>query len=163
MKKCLLFGVLCIVIGFGFSQDPVLPVYKRFPITPPFKIIKVPDSTFYKKEDLKRKKATIIIIFSPDCDHCQHATQDLLANAALFKKVQIIMVSSAPYSTVKKFYFEYGIATFPNIIMGTDPRYFLGTFYQITNFPSFFVYDKKGVFVKAFEGSVPITKIAQAL
>jgi len=138
-------------------------IYQRFPIIPPFNIIKVPDSTRFTKDDLSKKKATIIIIFSPDCEHCQHETKELTTHIKLFKKAQIVMASPLEHHYLKKFYEEYKIADYPNIIMGRDAIYFLGTFYHVRSFPAIFVYDKKGHFVKSFDGNDPIEKIAEAL
>ncbi len=64
---------------------------------------------------------------------------------------------------LKMFYDEYKIANYPNITMGRDPSYFLGTFYKVRSFPAIFVYDKKGNFVDSFNGSVPVEEIAAAL
>lgn len=160
MKRIL---VLILITFFGkvsVAQTDSLPVYLRFPTVPPFNIIKVPDSSRFTKDDLTNKKATLIFIFSPDCDHCQNETKSLTANIKLFKKAQIIMASPLDYKLIKQFYVDYKIVNYPNIIMGRDPAYFLGTFYKIRSFPAMFLYDKKGNFVKAFDGSVPVTEIA---
>lgn len=160
------FFLLMMLTGFtltGFTQADTSLLYLRFPIVPPFNIIKVPDSTRFTKDNLKNKRATIIMVFSPDCDHCQHETKELIKNIELFKKVQIVMASPTAYPYIKKFYEEYEIAKYPNIIMGRDPAYYLGTFYKIRSFPAIFLYNKKGEFVSAFDGSVPVEKIAEAL
>ncbi len=172
MMKRKLF-LLLIVLGFavsGFAQaDSTLPktdttlLYLRFPTVPPFKITRAPDSTSFTKDDLKRKRATIIMIFSPDCEHCQHETRELIAHIDLFKKIQIVMATPLDYYYVNKFYEDFGIAKYPNIIIGRDPGYNLGTFYKVHSFPSIFLYNKKGEFVQAFDGSVPVEKIAEAL
>ena len=73
------------------------------------------------------------------------------------------MVSSLDFSHIKKFYEEYKIASFPNITMGRDGSYYLGSFYRIHNFPSIYVYNKKGKFVESFEGDVKMEKIAAVL
>ena len=73
------------------------------------------------------------------------------------------MASPIDFAAIKKFYIDYRIADYPNIIMGRDPSYFLGTFFHIRSFPALFVYDKKGNFVKAFDGSVPVERVAQEL
>ena len=125
--------------------------------------MKVPDSTAFTKANLAKKKATIILVFSPDCEHCQRETKELIANIDLFKKAQIVMSSPLDYGYIKRFYEEYKIADYPNIIMGRDPGYFFGTFYKIRSFPAIFLYDKKGNFVQAFDGNVPIEKIAKFL
>lgn len=163
MKKIICL-VLCsyLFVSAKAQADSTL-IYLRFPTVPPFSIIKVPDSTRFTKDNLQKKKATVIIIFSPDCDHCQHATKELTANIGLFKKAQIVMASSLEYSYLKKFYEEYKIAEHPNIIMGRDPSYFFGTFFRVRSFPAIFVYDKKGNFIQSFDGSVPVEKIAEVL
>lgn len=161
MKKILLlFFIICSAIR-SLSQDTAL--YLQFPTIPLFSIIKVPDSSRFTKYDLKKKKATILIVFSPDCEHCQHEVNEIKANYKLFKKAQFLMVSPVEYKYIKTFYEEYKMADYPNITLGRDPNYMFGTFYKVRAFPSIFVYDKKGQFVKAFDESVPVKKIADAL
>ena len=156
--------ILCCCLGKAvMAQEDSTLLYLRFPIIPPFNITKVPDSTRFTKDDLSKKKATIIIIFSPDCDHCQHTTKEITAHIGLFKKAQIVMASPLEYSYLKKFYEEYKIADYPNIIMGRDAIYYFGTFYHVRSFPAIFVYDKKGNFIKAFDGTAPVEKIAEVL
>ena len=163
MKKYAFLFFVCFISKAGFTQTDSSLFYLSFPTIPPFSIIKVPDSTRFNKDDLAKKKATLIFIFSPDCDHCQAETKLLIANINLFKKVQIIMASPLEYKPIKQFYEDYKIAAYPNIIMGRDPSYFFGTFYKVRSFPAIFLYDKKGDFVKAFDGSVPVTQIAAYL
>lgn len=163
MKKIIiLFFVICLG-KVCIAQADSAAIYLRFPTVPPFSIIKVPDSSKFTKNDLAKRKATLIFIFSPDCDHCQAETKSLIANIKLFKKAEIIMASPLDYTLIKDFYEEYKIADHPNIIMGRDPSYFFGTFYKLRSFPALFLYDKKGNFVKAFDGSVPVTAIAEFL
>ena len=103
------------------------------------------------------------MLFSPDCHHCQMAVKELIENISLFDKAQVLMVSSMDFVQVKQFYEEYKIANFPNITMGRDASYYLGTFYKIKNYPSVFVYDKKGKLVEAFEGTFQMKAVADAL
>lgn len=102
-------------------------------------------------------------MFSPDCDHCKHETKELLDNIELFKKVQIVMVAHLDFILIKEFYETFNIGYYPNITMGRDGAYFLGTFYKIHNYPTMFLYNKKGEFIKMFEGSIPVQKIAESL
>lgn len=163
MKTFISFLLFFTAAFSAAAQQDTLPVYKRFPTVPPFKIITMRDSSQFSKDDLKKNKAVIIMIFSPDCEHCQRAIKDLKRHAEEFKNVQIVITSPLDFKIIKKFYDEYNIAAYPNITMGRDGSYFLGTFYKITNFPSLFVYDKKGNFVEKFEGDVPFSKIVKVL
>ena len=159
----LLFSVFFANILFAQKGSDTLPAYKSIPTIPPFKLMLVPDSTAFTKYDLRKKRATVIMIFSPDCEHCIHATEDLLAHYDLFKKVQIIMATSLSYPHIQKFYKDFKIADYPNIKVGLDNSYFLGTFYNIHSYPAIFLYDKKGLFKEFFDGSVKFEKIAKLL
>jgi len=163
IRKTLLFAFLLFCAGSVAAQADTSALYLRFPEIPPFQIIKVPDSTRFTKDDLARKRPTLMMVFSPDCEHCQNMTKQLVANIRLFKKAQIVMVSPLDFGYIKKFYDEYGIADCPVITMGRDPGYMMGTFYKVRSFPKIFLYDKKGNFVMSFEGEVPVEKIAEAL
>ena len=78
-----------------------------------------------------------------------------------FKNTQFVMVTYLPWEDLMAFYKVYKIANYPQITMGRDTRFFFPVFFKVTNFPSLFVYDKKGKFVKSFEGDVkPVTILA---
>jgi len=161
-KYIFLLFITAIVANAGLSQVDSSLLYLRFPIVPSFKLTNVADSSFFTKDNLKRKKATIIIMFSPDCEHCQAETKELTEHIDLFKKAQIIMASPLDFNYLRKFYDEYKIADYPNITMGRDPSYFLGTFFKVRSFPAIFVYNKKGHLVTSFTGSTPVEQIAAA-
>lgn len=165
MKKYFFIALVLLMSVQVIAQtgDDTTLIYKRFPIVPSFKLINIADSSTFTKDNLKKKKPTIIMMFSPDCEHCQAETKDITANIKLFKKAQILMVSPLDFNVMKQFYIDYKIADYPNITMARDPTYFLGTFYKIRSFPSIFVYDKKGKLVNSFIGSTFVEQIAAAL
>jgi len=163
LKKLSALIILLVLAQLSWAQQDTSLLYLRFPFVPSFKLTKISDSTYFTKNDLKKNKPTIIMIFSPDCEHCQEETKALTANIQLFKKAQIVMSSPLEYSYLRKFYDEYGIAGYPQITMGRDPTYFLGTFYKVRSFPAIFVYDKKGNLITSFIGSVPVQQVAEAM
>ena len=157
----------CILISYsGFSQvssTEETPVYLRFPTVPQFTVYKAPDSTMFTREDLKKRIPTVFFIFSPECGHCQLETEALTKNIQKFKNTQIIMVTHLPYSEMIAFYKKYKIAKFPQITMARDAKFFFPVFFKVQNFPSIFVYDKKGNFKKGFEGNVKLEDIVAEL
>jgi thioredoxin-related protein len=165
VKNVFLLLIFTIFGNILFAQSHIdsLPRYKRIPTVPPFKLIIAPDSIIFVKDELKKKRATIVMVFSPDCDHCVHSTEDLLAHYDLFKKAQIVMATSLAYSHLRKFYTDLKLVDYPNIKVGTDAAYFLGGFYEVRNFPAIFLYDKKGNFKQAFDGNTKWETIAAAL
>ena len=162
--KVILFFLFNIGAAFtSFAQtDSTQPAYLRFPTIPEFTIYKAADSTAFTRENLK-KKPCVFIVFSPDCEHCQHETELLIANIDKFKNSQIIMVTYLPYEEMIKFYHDYKIPNYPAIVMGRDVKFFFPVFFNVRNLPAIFVYDKKGKFKKSFEGSVGIDKVAAEL
>lgn len=164
MRKIFILAITIFIAQLSFAQaDSIAPIYLRFPTIPQFTIDKAPDSTKFTREDLKKRKTTVFIIFSPDCEHCQHETEALIANIDKFKHAQIVMVEYLTYEQMIKFYKDYKIANYPNIIMGREPKYFLPVFFDVKSLPAIYVYDKKGKFKQAFSGSVKIEKIAAVL
>ncbi len=140
-----------------------LPAYERNPTIPSFSIEAAPDSSIFTNHDLKHKKPLIIIVFSPDCDHCKHFTKELLAKYDMVKHAQIVMVSALNYDMIKKFYENYQIADYPSIKMGRDTNYTLGSFIAVRMFPTVMVYDKHGNFVKRLDSGITVEKIAELL
>lgn len=128
----------------------MLAPYLQFPTVPPFTIISLPDSTRFGKADLKKGKATLMVAFSPDCEHCQMAIEELTSNMKPFKKVQIVFATALEYRFIKPFYEKHDLGKYKNIVMGRDPIHFLGSFYQLQSVPSMFLYNKKGDLVRAF-------------
>lgn len=139
------------------------PVYLRFPTIPQFTVYKAPDSTAFSRDNLSKRKATIFFIFSPDCGHCQHETEVILKNIRKFKDAQILMITHFPYNEMMPFYKHYKINRYPQITMARDNNYFFPVFFKVENFPSIFVYDKKGNFKKSFEGSVKLEDLLKEL
>ena len=113
MKKIFLLPAL---LFFGFSlfaqEDSTAPVYQRFPTIPQFTVYKAPDSTAFSRDDLQKRKPVVFMVFSPDCEHCQHETELLLADIKKFKGAQIVMVTYLPYDEMMAFYKHYDLAKY---------------------------------------------------
>ncbi|MFT3910522.1 MAG: thioredoxin family protein [Ferruginibacter sp.] len=172
MKRLVI--AIIIILGFQYADAQVgkdsttkmkdsIPAYERNPTIPSFSIEAAPDSSAFTNHDLKHKKPLIIVIFSPDCDHCKHFTKELLAKYDMVKHAQIVMVSALNYNMIKKFYDDYKIADYPSIKMGRDTNYTLGNFMGVRMFPTLIVYDKHGNFLKRLDTGITVEKIAELL
>lgn len=103
------------------------------------------------------------MFFNPDCDHCQTETKELLAYKEELKDIQIVMVSALPYGMIRTFYIEYGITQMPNIKMGQDVNFVLGTKYRPTRYPCIYLYDAAGNLTKVFAGNIGVPTMLEAL
>ena len=156
VKKLFLFFLITIsVIHVSAQQGKSIAPAVRFPTIPPFTLLKA-DNTTLTREDLPKYKKTLFMYFSPTCDHCLLQTDSLLANMSKFKDIQILMATYEPLEAMKNFYDEKHIATYKNIQIGRDTKFFFPPFFKMNNLPFLAVYDDKGKLVTVFEG---ITKI----
>ena len=141
MKTLFLLILSALFYGglFAQVQTPIEPAYKRIPTIPPFSLANALDSSIFTKENLRKKKPVIIMVFSPDCDHCIHATENLIENIKLFKNTDIILAGSLSFASVQKFYNDLKLVDYPNIHVGFESNRFLNSFYEVKSFPSIFL------------------------
>src|SRR5438128_12648826 len=93
---------LLAVSATAFSQkDTALAPYQRFPTLPPLQLLLADSITKYTTADLPKKKPVLIMLFSPDCEHCQHETEQLIAHKEDFKNIHILMVTTLPVYRMK--------------------------------------------------------------
>jgi thioredoxin-related protein len=125
----------------------------RFPTLPPFRLLALDSATYLTKDNVKKNHETIIMFFSPDCDHCKHQTEAILADWSKFKNIEIVMATYQPFEEMREFNTHYRMSEHQNVKIGRDEKFFLPGFYKIRNLPYLALYDKKGNLVTTFEGS----------
>jgi len=167
MKKCL-FILSCLFISYsGFCQANAKggnePDYIKNPTFPNFTVYTAPDSTAFTNENLKKRKPTLLMIFSPECGHCQNETREITKKIDQFKNVQILMVTWLPYTEMLEFYHNYKIAEYPQITMGWDKKDFFLPYYHVQMYPDMVVYDKHGKYVKSFNGEINLDDVLKEL
>lgn len=158
-----IFSVLFIFMaGSVFAQaDTMPPPYKRFPEYPPVKLLLPDSSSYFTKDDIPKKTPVWLMMFNPQCTHCQHETEELVKNIDEFKNIRVVMVTSMPFDSMMAFREKYKLADYKNIVVGQDTHYFLFSYFQNRNLPFHAFYDKKKQLIKVFEGSVPINAIRE--
>lgn len=157
MSKWLLILVAFFSLKTGFSQEQLAP-YVKNPRIPSFRLETVSHGEF-KTEKLKKNVPTIIIFFSPSCEHCVHQMDAMMKRPADLKKFQVVMATYQPIEELAEFDKKYQLTKHPNFITGRDVDYFLPPFYQVANFPHFVYYDKSGKLIGSSEGNISVDDI----
>lgn len=164
VKKIILLAAFISSAIMAMAQkDSSAKNLSKFETIPFFSIYTLPDSTIFSNKDLHKNRPFVIMFFSPDCEHCQKETKELLAYKTELKDVPILMASPGSYAMVKQFYQDYGLSAMPNIKMGQDVNFVLGSIFQLRTFPSIFVYDQQGKLSKAFVGNIGVPAILDAM
>jgi thioredoxin-related protein len=161
MKKSAMKRWLIVILGL-FSMYPVQaqtpanvpdPPYLKNPGIPPFRLLEVDSVHYVTNSDLKKNHKVLIMFFSPECDHCKHQMRDILADINKFKDIEILMATFQPFEEMKNFYNYYRIQDHSNILMGRDEKYMFPPYFRMQSLPFLALYDKKGQFIKRFEGN----------
>ena len=147
--------VICLWSNPGIAQNDTSkakPLYTQYPL-PQFSVLLTDSTTWYTKNDLPKRKKTIIMLFSPDCEHCKHETELIKKNIKQFGNTQIVMINTLPFDKMLQFYNDFGLREFKNITVGRDTKFFFGNYFKIHYLPFLAIYDKKYKLLKTFEGT----------
>lgn len=172
MKKITFFFCFLMIGTAGFSQNDKtatpdktnktkvdFPKYVENPEIPAFSIFAAPDSTVFTDKDLKKDTPLLIMIFSPQCGHCQQEAKLIGQNMEHFKNAQILMVTWLPFGTLAKFGKDYGTNRYSNITLAQDPNDFLYDFYEVHRYPKLIVYNKDGQYVSDYDGDIKLEDV----
>jgi peroxiredoxin len=176
MKRTGILVALAILLGlvgyylFSREQAPAPAAQTAEPVASPpaSPVSDLPDMTITKLDNsrlrLKELKGrNILVLFQPDCDHCQRETREIKAHLPAFKDYTLYFVSNYPVDQLRQFSQDYALATEPNVVFAST------TLDDILNTlgpqpsPSVYIYDEQGRLVKSFLGETPISQILPAL
>lgn len=113
--------------------------------------------------DLRELEGKImLVLFQPDCDHCQREAQEIRKNLNKFNEYALYFISADQMPAIEQFGRTYDLLGHSNIKFGaTTVENVLGNFGPISA-PSVYIYvDQK--LVKKFNGEVGIDLILQAI
>jgi len=77
--------------------------------------------------------------------------------------VNFVWASYKPMSEIEEFYHKYKLDQYKNLFMGRDAEYKIPSFFRVKYTPFVAVYDKKGLFVQAFDGGVEMAELMPLL
>jgi thioredoxin-related protein len=161
-----LFTVIlaCFLSSFLYAQkeDSMDAPFRKSPGIPEFDLLKTDSNSHVTRESIKAKHRTMIMFFSPECTHCQHQTEDMLAAIDSLKDIQIVMATYQPFEEMVAFNQKYNIEKYSNIKLGRDTKYFFPPFYRMKSLPHLALYNSRGNYITSFEGNQKIATILEA-
>ena len=146
----------------GAAQvDTTTPPYKKYPKLPPIQLLLTDSTTKYTKDQVPSKKPVWIILFSPECSHCQHTAEELVQYKDELKDIHIVMASMFPLKQIKAFEQTYGLTQLPNVVTGKDIYFLIPPFYDVKSLPFMAFYTNKGALISVFEGAMSTKKVIE--
>jgi thioredoxin-like negative regulator of GroEL len=167
MKKTIGLSISCIIViaaGYLFfrgyahvqSREQRRLAIRTLPELP-FEIIK--RATFSEGGE---PTYTIVYFFSPECQHCQYMTKDILQHAKAFDGCHMIMVSLESKDSVIAFMHRFELSTMPFISVAVDTAARFPVLFGTTTIPSIYIY-KNDKLVKAFTGETNVQNILASI
>jgi FKBP-type peptidyl-prolyl cis-trans isomerase FkpA len=130
---------------------------------PDFAVTNIANDVLIQKEDVHKGK-TMMVLFSTDCDHCQHLIEAINTQQAAFNKMQVYFISQDSKDAIQQCMQRYGpalLATRHVFICRDDHRRMAGVLHTAT-YPSVYVYNQQ-VLVKYLQGEAAMPGIMQAI
>jgi len=116
----------------------------------------------FSNTQIPKSKYTCIIIFSPDCSHCQDEATELTKNADKFKSVFFIWNSYKEMADIKAFATKYGLDKQSNVIVGRDPEFSIPVFFRPRMTPFVALY-ANGQLLKVYEQGVKVPELLKII
>jgi len=132
---------------------------KKSPIVghiPAFKLISGDSTRFLNSADLPSGHPTLLMYFSPSCDHCQRQVKSILSHLQQISDVQIYLVTDDSFKEIKAFSEELRLDTAENIMVTKDLSYSFFAAYKPTDVPYIAIYDAKKQLKKIYSGETEI-------
>lgn len=150
----LLFGLMFLMSSSLSAQSGKVP---------PFKVVQSNGKVF-RAQDLPMGKPIILIYFSPECDHCDVMTNEMMKHPEKYKKASVAMVTYLPVDQVGKFVQKHGLAKLSNFYVGTEgTSFFLRNYYKLNKMPFLALYTKNGDLVKSYTDESGMPQLVKQL
>jgi thiol-disulfide isomerase/thioredoxin len=156
MKKSYLAIVLLSILAFAFTfqQKPSSDRLPDLPLT----------TTAGKKTNGKELKGkNILVVFLPDCDHCQREAVEIQKNLSKFKGYNLYFVSTADKNQLNKFAKDYKLYGSQDVYFAQTTGDGIRNSFGPISTPSVYIYSDKGKLVKYFIGETKIGEILKAI
>jgi hypothetical protein len=143
----LLLSLTCFLPAKAQSSKDTLPPYRKYPQLPAFQVLLPDSSRSFNTYNIRKGKPSVLILFSPDCDHCEQLSAMILDSLQAFKEVNLVMATPFPLSQIRTFMARTRLGTVPHLVIGKDASFFFGSFFKAETVPFIAVYDKNKQFV----------------
>jgi len=162
MKRIvLLFFVLSTCLN-SFSQTDTTAPYWKERLRPTFSLLDK-DSIPFTQTALKEGRNTIIMLFNPECDHCQKQLELLLSIPEVANSTELLLSSIETIEKNNVFYKKNHLENYPFVHLGKDYQYLFGKYFRPTTIPVLAFYNREKEFVLISKGNTSKKVIVDAL
>jgi peroxiredoxin len=121
------------------------------------------DGLPFTRDSLRPATPLVLVLFDPDCEHCQAELTTIQESIAAFQGIQLLLVSPADRSRLIPYASERGLTSLPDTrVLGTDAPHFLEAF-GTSKMPSTFFYGADHMLRQEIVGKLKEGKLLEGL
>lgn len=106
---------------------------------------------------------SVVVYFSPDCDHCQREAKSLRSHLADFRGIPIIMLSLEGAAETREFSRAYKLDSTPEVRFYLDRNHQFPLYFQTRGYPIILIYNSQHHLTRLFQGETSPADIIRAL
>jgi len=125
-------------------------------VFPSFDILLSDSTTHINTGLIEKGRPTVLLYFSPDCEHCQKETEDIIKHMDLLKMARFYFVTCDPFDRLKAFIGHYRLDKYNNITIGRDEQFYLVRHFKGIAPPYLMLYDKEKKQRASYQGNIVI-------
>lgn len=145
-------------------------IYFRNPIStghegelmPDIKLFLPDSSSYIYLRSVPRDKPFVLFYFGPYCPYCQNQMKEIIRNIDKLKNINFYLITPYSYSDMMKFYGDFKIKEYKNIITGVDSESAFAQYFRPQKIPYLAIYNRKGRLNFAFMGNLSFEQIITA-
>jgi len=168
MKRYLTWGIILLIVsllGVAIVQmqqtlrtkDALAEQLKRLPSLSAVRYTNPTSSV------MLNDKPTVIILFDPDCEHCQYEATQIRQQQAAFAHTSVYWLTTQPLNKARAFAQQYGLDTLSMMHVGALTREEAYQAFGPTGVPHIFIYGADKRLRKEYKGEVKVEAILKYL
>jgi thioredoxin-related protein len=156
-------GILFVVSGYAQQPEKDTLPYLKYPALPAFNMRLMDSETIFNTYNIPKGKPAMLVLFSPDCQHCQKFFKEFMPAMDSFQNVDFYIITAySKMSALRSFAEEFHFDKYKNIKMvGRDYEFFCPVFYGLRSVPDLILYDKNKKLVKLIDHGGKASEIYQ--
>ncbi len=150
IKSLLSTLLFLLLVGQLFCQDISEKEAMKFNQIPTNAVVDMKHKKIAFNKLFVSNQATVLMFFSPDCDHCEHELEKIQNSNEKLSSINFILLSNRPIELIQAFAQKHQLHKYSNIQVYADPENFMARYYGIGGYPSMLIYTQQHVASKKY-------------
>lgn len=163
MKKTLLFSGFLFLVSLAVAQADTSKPYIKNPQLPGISLMGNDSVSFPLQQKIAAGKPVLLMLFNPECGHCQKQFDLLAADPDLASHLQVVLISVTTLKMNREFAEKNHIGKYPSVLMGQDYKGFCMNFFQPRTIPTLVLYNASGQFTGIHYGNLEKKELEEFL